>query len=187
MNTHAEKTPENKSQSVANLTSQTPNNTSATLQLVDNRPSTIAQRKLQQMANSTSLGTLQMMRAGRQQDAEEERARVVVTPGIGNVTDADRTTARDAMTAARDAAENAVNANVLVAQGHGGNMAELRTRWHNDQVHRLYRGGLEEGHLARTRMVEAAYIERRAAEIAATRAREEQRRNQAIQANVVQL
>ena len=52
MNTHADKTQENKSQSVANGESQMQNSGESTFQFVDNRPEAIAQRKLQEMANN---------------------------------------------------------------------------------------------------------------------------------------
>jgi len=52
MNTHADKTKENKSQSVANAFSQKSSGES-TFQFVDNRPEAVAQRKLQEMANNS--------------------------------------------------------------------------------------------------------------------------------------
>lgn len=52
MNTHAEKTQENKSQAVANGFSQKQSSSESTFQFVDNRPEAIAQRKLQEMANN---------------------------------------------------------------------------------------------------------------------------------------
>lgn len=54
MNTHADKTQENKSQSVANELSQKQNGSESTFQFVDNRPEAIAQRKLQEMVNYRS-------------------------------------------------------------------------------------------------------------------------------------
>ncbi|MEP3388292.1 MAG: hypothetical protein ABJO02_08910 [Reichenbachiella sp.] len=53
MNTHAEKTQENKTQSVANTVSQKKNDNKSTFQFVDNRPEAITQRKLQEMANNS--------------------------------------------------------------------------------------------------------------------------------------
>lgn len=52
MNTHADKTQENKSQAVANEVSQKPSSGEPTFQFMDNRPEAIAQRKLQEIANS---------------------------------------------------------------------------------------------------------------------------------------
>lgn len=52
MNTHADKTQENKSQSFANAVSPKRSGKS-TFQFVDNRPEAIAQRKLQEMANNS--------------------------------------------------------------------------------------------------------------------------------------
>jgi hypothetical protein len=52
MNTHADKTQENKSQSVANTVYQKKSGGEATFQFVDNRPEAIAQRNLQEMANN---------------------------------------------------------------------------------------------------------------------------------------
>lgn len=53
MNTHTDKTQENKSQSVANETSQMRRSGKSSLQFVDNRPEAVAQRKLQEMANNS--------------------------------------------------------------------------------------------------------------------------------------
>jgi hypothetical protein len=52
MNTHAEKTQENKSQSVSTQIAQKQSGGS-TFQFVDNRPEVVAQRKLQEMANNS--------------------------------------------------------------------------------------------------------------------------------------
>ena len=53
MKTDANKTQENKSQSVANAVSQHNRGSGSTFQFVDNRPEAIAQRKLQEMANNS--------------------------------------------------------------------------------------------------------------------------------------
>ena len=53
MNTHADKTQENKSQSIANEPSQKQSGGKSTFQFVDNRPEAVAQRKLQEMANNS--------------------------------------------------------------------------------------------------------------------------------------
>jgi hypothetical protein len=53
MNTHADKTQENKSRLAANAVSQMQNSSEATFQFVDNRPEAIAQRNLQEMANNS--------------------------------------------------------------------------------------------------------------------------------------
>jgi len=53
MNTHADKTQENKNQSVANAVPQKQSGGESTFQFVDNRPEAIAQRKLQEMANNS--------------------------------------------------------------------------------------------------------------------------------------
>lgn len=52
MNTHADKTPENKSQSVANTLSKKQIDSESTFQFIDNRPEAVAQRKLQDLANN---------------------------------------------------------------------------------------------------------------------------------------
>ena len=52
MHTHADKTQENKSQSVANEIPQMQSGGASTFQFVDNRPEAVAQRKLQGMANN---------------------------------------------------------------------------------------------------------------------------------------
>ena len=53
MNTHADKTQENKSQSVANAVSQKKSSGESTFQFVDNRPETVAQRKLQEVVSNS--------------------------------------------------------------------------------------------------------------------------------------
>ena len=53
MNTHADKTQENKSQTVAAETSQMQSGGESTFQFVDNRPEVVAQRRLQEMANNS--------------------------------------------------------------------------------------------------------------------------------------
>ena len=53
MNTHADKSQENKSQSVANAVSQKSSSGESTFQFLDNRPEAVAQRKLQEMANNS--------------------------------------------------------------------------------------------------------------------------------------
>jgi len=55
MNTHAEKTQENKSQSVSAVASRMQGSGEFTFQFVDNRPEAVAQRKLQEMANNSLL------------------------------------------------------------------------------------------------------------------------------------
>jgi len=54
MNTHSEKTSDNKSQSVANEVSQMQNGAESLFQFEDNRPETLSQRKLHEMANHNS-------------------------------------------------------------------------------------------------------------------------------------
>ncbi|MFT4757768.1 MAG: hypothetical protein ACI91R_002425 [Vicingaceae bacterium] len=53
MNTHADKTQKNKSQTVTAEASQMQSAGESTFQFVDNRPESVAQRKLQEMANSS--------------------------------------------------------------------------------------------------------------------------------------
>ena len=53
MNTHANKTQENKSQSVSNGGSQMQSSGESTFQFVDNRPEVVSHRKLQEMANNS--------------------------------------------------------------------------------------------------------------------------------------
>jgi hypothetical protein len=53
MNTHANQTQENKSQSVANEISKKQSGGESTFRFVDNRPEAVAQRKLQEMANNS--------------------------------------------------------------------------------------------------------------------------------------
>ena len=53
MNTHADKTQENKSQSVSHGVSQMQSGGESTFQFVDNRPEAVTQRKLQEMADNS--------------------------------------------------------------------------------------------------------------------------------------
>jgi hypothetical protein len=53
MNTQADKTQENKGQSVANGVSQKQSSGESTFQFVDNRPEAVAQRKLQEIVNNS--------------------------------------------------------------------------------------------------------------------------------------
>lgn len=53
MNTHADKTPENKSQSLANGLAQTQSGSEGTFQFMDERPEALVQRKLQEIANKS--------------------------------------------------------------------------------------------------------------------------------------
>lgn len=53
MNTHADTTQDNKSQSVANEVSQKQNSGESTFQFVDNRPEAFAQRKIQELAKNS--------------------------------------------------------------------------------------------------------------------------------------
>jgi hypothetical protein len=53
MNTHADKSRENKSQTVSHGESQKRSSGESTFQFVDNRPETVAQRKLQEIANNS--------------------------------------------------------------------------------------------------------------------------------------
>jgi len=55
MNTYADKTQENKNQSVVNAASQKQSCSRSTFQFVDNRPEAVTQRKLQEMANNSPL------------------------------------------------------------------------------------------------------------------------------------
>lgn len=55
MNTHEDKTSDQKSRAVANQTPQTQNGSISTFEFVDNRPEMVAQRKLQEMANQHTL------------------------------------------------------------------------------------------------------------------------------------
>jgi hypothetical protein len=53
MHTHADKTQENKNQSVANVESNKQSGAEPIFQFIDNRPEAVAQRKLQEMANDS--------------------------------------------------------------------------------------------------------------------------------------
>lgn len=53
MNAHADKTQENKSQSSSSAVSQMSSSSESTFQFIDNRPETVAQRKIQEMVNNS--------------------------------------------------------------------------------------------------------------------------------------
>lgn len=53
MNTHVDKTQDNKSRSLANIVSQRQSGGESAFQFVDNRPEAIAHRKLQEMSNNS--------------------------------------------------------------------------------------------------------------------------------------
>lgn len=75
MNTHADKTQENKSQSVANAVSQKQGGGESTFQFVDNRPEAIAQRKLQEMAkNSPQVKQLRTFQAMANNSRQAKKA-----------------------------------------------------------------------------------------------------------------
>src|SRR5690554_4861172 len=85
MNTHADKTRENKSQTVANVTSRIQSNGENTFQFVDNRRTAIAQRKLQKMVdNSTQVKQAVQLQAIANKDFKQRKSRV---PVIQRVTD----------------------------------------------------------------------------------------------------
>jgi len=63
MNTHSEKTQENKNQLGLNRTTPKSGGSESSLQFVDNRPETIAQRKLHKMANNSQSAQLQVIAA----------------------------------------------------------------------------------------------------------------------------
>jgi hypothetical protein len=53
MNTHADETQENKSQSVSAASPQMQSGGKSTFQFVDSRPEAVSQRKLQEMTNNS--------------------------------------------------------------------------------------------------------------------------------------
>lgn len=61
MNTHADKTQENKSQSVARAVKHKQSRSESSYQFIDNRPEAIAQRKLQEMANNHKKNSSQFL------------------------------------------------------------------------------------------------------------------------------
>lgn len=136
---------------------------------------------------SSSPGVVQAMQQG---DADGARARrqelMQVSPPelITEPQAADVQNARDSLEALRTQIEERVNQNVLVYQPHDGTMAELRARFHNDHVHRTYRGGVEEGHATRTAELLEARIQARALEYARDQAR---RRRNEISLQITQL
>jgi hypothetical protein len=88
MNTHADQTQENKSQSVANEISQKQSGGESTFQFVDNRPEAVAQRKLQAMANNSpramQFKAIQEMANNSPQGNQAAQLQAMATPnGIG--------------------------------------------------------------------------------------------------------
>jgi len=80
MNTHAGKTQENKRQSVAIGVFQKQNSNGSSMQFVDNRPETVAQMKLKEMANNNSLVSNQFVAiqmSGGSSQANEELAKAM--------------------------------------------------------------------------------------------------------------
>ncbi|HKJ43239.1 MAG TPA: hypothetical protein VKA27_14175 [Sunxiuqinia sp.] len=91
MNTHADKSQENKNQTVANKSSQMQNVGESTFQFVDNRVEAVAQRKLQGMANNspraqnaTQLQTIANNNSIQQQQAIPKNGESEVVSGQGN-------------------------------------------------------------------------------------------------------
>jgi hypothetical protein len=85
MNTHADKTPEHKSQAHANRLSKRQGNGESTVPFVDNRPAALAQQKLQEAINTSP--RVQQLRAF-QEMANTSRPKQLKTaiespPGIG--------------------------------------------------------------------------------------------------------
>jgi hypothetical protein len=72
MNTHSDKTQENKNQVVVNGMSQKSTSGASTFQFVDNRPETVAQRKLQNLANNSSQAGQTSVNVAQKQGLEEE-------------------------------------------------------------------------------------------------------------------
>jgi gas vesicle protein len=88
MNTNADKTQENKNESITSDTSQKQGSDKATFQFVDNRPEVVAQRKLQEMANNSQqvsqLKVFQDMADGNSSPIQMTRSRSSSIRG-GNV------------------------------------------------------------------------------------------------------
>ncbi len=75
MNTHADKTQETKSQSVANGVSQKQSSGKSTFQFVDNRPEATQMRKLQEMANNSP--QVKLLRAFQEMDNNSPQAKLI--------------------------------------------------------------------------------------------------------------
>jgi len=75
MKTHAEKTQENKSQSVSNSEAQIQSSSESTFQFVDNRPEAAAQRKLQEMvaASPQAKQTVQLLAMSVKNSIEQQQ------------------------------------------------------------------------------------------------------------------
>jgi len=73
MNTHSEKTQENKSHAVFTGTTQKSGGSESSLQFVDNRPQAIAQRKLHEMANNSQSTQLQAIAANYSQSTVQKQ------------------------------------------------------------------------------------------------------------------
>ena len=86
MNSYANKTQKNKSQSVANSMNQKRSGSAAALQFVDNRPQAIAQRKLQEMVNNSprmvQLRAIQAMVNNRQKAKPAAQFQAMADTGV---------------------------------------------------------------------------------------------------------
>ncbi|HVZ34610.1 MAG TPA: hypothetical protein VG963_19410 [Polyangiaceae bacterium] len=128
---------------------------------------------------------LQLRAAGKHEEAEQEKSKLDLTAHA--LTDDDHVNARASLAAKKANAEASVSGNALKDQPHDETMAELQARWHNDHVHRTYRGGVDAGHAARTKELEGKHAAR-LANLAVEQRKTEQRKNNAtVQATVAQL
>ncbi|MBK6263411.1 DUF4157 domain-containing protein [Marivirga sp. S37H4] len=83
MNAHADKTEENKSQSVSAVDSQMERGGGSTFQFIDNRPEAVAQLKLQEMANNSS----RAMQLKAIQDMANSSQQAKQAPQLQSITD----------------------------------------------------------------------------------------------------
>ncbi|NRD74766.1 hypothetical protein HQQ94_16385 [Shewanella sp. VB17] len=154
-----EKPKENKSRAVANSVAQKKSNGKQGVGFVDNRQKVSG-------VNLFSKSSIQLMAQGNQQARIQERRIELGQIRMPNMVDTpnqvDLDTAGNEIDIIQSQIEGAVNANVLKPQSHGGNMNELKERFHNDQVWRTYRNGVDAGHLQRTRELKASRTTARA-------------------------
>lgn len=194
MSTHAEKLPEKKSNSVVQGKAH-----KAGVGIEDNRQEATLQMKVKKMSenyttniskfNGVSKSSIQLMAMGGQEESiMEKRAELSkITPSsmISEPAEEDLIDADNELLDLRNRIEQAVTSDKLVEQPHGWNMAELRARFHNDEVYRRFRrGSVDGGHEQRTSDLFAECRRRKALEKTKSKA---DASRAAIQNEIVQL
>lgn len=139
------------------------------------------------LTSAASAPAVQMRKEGKNAQAAEENNKKNTKFSIA-VTAEDTQLATTQIAQKKQAIQASVQAtDASKPQGHDGNMADLKVRWHNDQVAFLRTGEVEILHASFTKKAEDAAIVRAAAEISKQRVKAEQKRNMEIERIVAQL